>query len=225
MSCLRVIYFIDEGFIRRFHGFQSEAMKTALIILGLFGLVPFINGCAFGTRHATLVYPPAAGMVVVSNTPPRTPLGQVSVGTFSDERPDKVLIGYVRNGYGIQTAEIQLGSGVEPVITDAVRYELKQAGWQVVDPPTGTNSSIPVVSGEILVLHCDAYLSYEGEATLMVHATRSGHEVFKKVYSGRGGGNLNWAATGEGYGRAVSQAVQDAVLGFVRDMPVIIRQE
>ena len=169
--------------------------------------------------------PPASDVDVTSNAPPPAALGEVSVGTFSDERPDKILIGYVRNGYGIQTAEIHLDSRVAPVITDAVRYELKQAGWKVVDPPTGTNSTMPVITGEILVLHCDAYLSYEGDATLMIHANRNGHEVFKKVYSGRGGGNLNWAATGEGYGKAVSEAVQDAVLGFVRDMPVIIRQE
>jgi len=200
-------------------------MRTLSIILGLSFLVPLVNGCAFGTRHATLVYPPASRFAASTNATPRAKLGQVSLGTFSDERAEKVVIGYVRNGYGMKTAEVHLDSSVVPFINDATRYELNRAGWEIVDQQIVTNSSIPVISGEVLVLRCDAYLSYEGEATLIIHATRNGHEVFKKAYSGNGGGHMNWASTGAGYGEAVSEAVQEALLGFVADMPVIVRQE
>jgi hypothetical protein len=200
-------------------------MRTTTIILGLFCLAPFVNGCAFGTRHATLVYPPAPKFAAATNTPPQVKLGQVSLGTFSDERADKVIIGYVRNSYGMKTAEVHLDSSVVPFINDAIRYELNRAGWEIVDQQTVSNPSIPVISGEVLVLRCDAYLSYEGEATLIIHATRNGHEVFKKAYSGQGGGHINWASTGASYGQAVSEAVQEALLSFVADMPVIVRQE
>ena len=202
-------------------------MKTTsgIFILSLF-LLPLISGCAFGTRHAVLIYPPSlySKTAVATNAPPSIHLGKVSLGNFSDERADKVVIGYVRNGYGIRTAEIHLDSAAEPFMTNAVQYELEKAGWEVVDQQTATNSDIPIISGEILVLHCDAYFSYEGDATLIIHATRNGHEVFKKTYSGNGGGDMNWAMTGEGYGKAVSQSVQEALLNFVRDLPVIIRQ-
>jgi hypothetical protein len=200
-------------------------MRTVAIVLGLSLLVPWVNGCAFGTRHATLIYPPASGITVATNAPPQAQLGKVSVGTFSDERAEKVVIGYVRNGYGMKTAEVHLDSDVVPFINAAVQHELKQAGWEIVDQQTATNSNIPVISGEVLVLHCDAYMSYEGDATVMIHATRNGHEVFKKTYSGNGGGHMNWGMTGKSYGIAISEAVQEALLNFVRDMPTIMRQE
>jgi len=200
-------------------------MRTIALALGLSLLIPLVNGCAFGTRHATLVYPPATGTAASTNAPPPATLGKVALGTFSDERADKVLVGYVRNGYGMKTAEVHLDSDVVPFINDAVRYELQQAGWEIVDPPTTTNADLPVISGEVLVLHCDAFMSYEGEATVLIHATRNGHEVFKKTYSGTGGGHMNWGMTGKSYGLAISEAVQDALLGLTRDMPAIVRQE
>jgi len=193
-------------------------MRTLSAALGLSLLVMLVNGCAFGTRHAVLVYPPDQN-AAITNAPPPATAGKVALGTFSDARSDKLVIGFVRNGYGSKTAEVHLDSDVVPFITDAVRYELQQAGWDIVDLSTATNSSIPVISGEVLVLHCDAFMTYEGNASLSISVTRSGHEIFKKTYGGEAGGGLNWGMTGKSYGKTVSKAVQDALLGFIRDLP------
>jgi hypothetical protein len=184
----------------------------------------FGTGCAFGTRHAVLAYPPTSMLKTATNAPAVSHPEKIALGAFTDERGDKVVIGYVRNGYGMKTAEVHLDSDVVPFINDAVRYELRKAGWETVTEPAATNSDIPVISGEVLVLHCDAFMTYEGDATLMIHATKNGREIFKKTYSGSGDGDLNWAMTSEGYGKAVSESVQEALLAFVRDIPTILRQ-
>ncbi|HTY87153.1 MAG TPA: hypothetical protein VMB80_06785 [Candidatus Acidoferrum sp.] len=192
--------------------------------LSLLALLTLVNGCAFGTRHAVLVYPPEPS-AAATNAPPPATAGKVALGTFADSRSDKLVLGFVRNGYGSKTAEVQCDTNVVPFITDAVRYELQQAGWEIVDLSTATNSSVPVISGEMLVLHCDAFMSYEGNASLSFSVTRDGREIFKKTYGGEAGGGLNWAMTGKSYGKTVSKAVQDALLSFVRDLPTAIPPE
>jgi len=198
--------------------------KIAGFLLVVAPLFLFGNGCAFGTRHAVLTYPPASSMKASTNSPFVIHPEKIALGVFTDERGDKTIIGYVRNGYGMKTAEVHLDSDVVPFINDAVRYELRKAGWETAAVSMATNADIPVISGEVLVLHCDAMLSYEGDATLMIHATKNGRETFRKTYSGNGGGDLNWAMTNEGYGKAVSESVQEALQAFVRDIPTILRQ-
>jgi hypothetical protein len=65
-----------------------------------------VSGCAFGSRHVNLTYPPSLGPTPVR---PAT-YGRVAVARFDDARNPSQgtgsLLGKVRNGYGIPTASV-----------------------------------------------------------------------------------------------------------------------
>ena len=65
-----------------------------------------VAGCAFGERQASLGYPPAADEAVISSAEaaPMSRGGTVYIADFDDVRSDKMLVGHVRNGFGMKTA-------------------------------------------------------------------------------------------------------------------------
>jgi hypothetical protein len=188
-----------------------------LVALPLFG-----GGCAFGDRKVLLTYPPGMNMAqrnaAQALTPPPNAQNVVLL-SFIDQRPQKDRVGEVRNGFGMHTADVLASSNVADWVTLATEVELKKAGFRVtvlkVRPGSGDD---PVVSGEVLKVHCGAYFKYGGEIEFAVRVEKGGRTLIQKTYQGKGSAGTNWAATSESYGAALGEALQSAAQNFSAEL-------
>ncbi len=188
-------------------------------------LVIFLSGCAFGTRQPTLQYPPTAEPG--TNTPPQTaerpaPKNlQIVLGPFTDQRSDKKVVGTVRNGFGMRTADVIPTNSVSDWVTQAMQIELQHSGYTVATAVSGGDSppgQSVVVSGEILNVFCDMYFSYTGQVSLLTKVTKAGKEVLTKHYAGEGSAGIAWGATEESYAQSLALALASALKQFVSDL-------
>ena len=186
--------------------------------------VIFLAGCAFGTRNATLIYPPKAESGVIpaaqAATRPAAKNVQIVLGTFSDQRTDKKVVGTMRNGFGMRTADVVAMNSVPDWMAQAMKVELENSDYSVVtaggdDSAAGASA---VVSGEILNVFCDMYLSYTGQVSLVAKASKGGKEVLNKHYSGEGSAGLAVAGTAESFAQSLSLALAVAVKQFVSEL-------
>ncbi len=180
-----------------------------------------LEGCAFGARNATLRYPPQAepsgGPVARAATAPAGQKGQIALAAFSDARTDKKLVGAVRNGFGMRTAEVVSADSVPTWVTGALKTELTASGYQVTDKvdESGAGTSL---GGDVTLVWCDAYFTYSGEVALSIRLRRDGRDVLSRSYTGQGSAGMNWAATAEAYGQTLSIALADALRQLMPDL-------
>ncbi len=186
----------------------------------------FTSGCAFGTRLAKITYPPTGSQNEKTGliTAPAGSQGEIVLQQFSDDRADKTIVGHVRNGYGMKTAKVVGQPDLTDVVNEAVRSELVRAGYVVQGAGAATATNTPVISGALVKLYCDAYMSYEGSASIYVRITRDGKEILRKTYEGEGSAGMNWAMTGASYGISLSLAIQDTLEKLKRDLPAALKQ-
>ena len=163
------------------------------------------SGCAFGTRRPTLGY--------TAIIPVRSPNNiSIKVVQFEDVRPDKNIIGNVRNAWGIKTADVVTDTNISAWITDALKGELKNAGYTVVESVTENQ-----VQGEVMKVYCDAFLNYEGEVMIKVVLKKGNNTLLGKVYSGKST-DLNWACTAKSYGVILERCLQQAMNQVISDV-------
>ena len=177
-----------------------------------------LAGCAFGERQANLAYPPVADEDLISSAEaaPGARGGTVYIEDFEDIRSSTMLVGHVRNGLGMKTAEVVAQRDVPEWVHEALVLELKESGYQVMDgvAPAGQTT----ISGDIVRVYCDAYLTYDGEVTLRMEATKEGQSLVQNTYTGTGSAGISWAATGDSYSQSLSLALQSALRQFLADL-------
>mgnify|MGYP001765917921 CR=1 FL=1 len=198
-------------------------------------LVSLLAGCAFRTREATLIYPPAPDgevkPVVAQAVPPVSRNTKVLLQEFSDQRSDKKVVGTVRNGYGMRTADVIAKNSVTAWVTDAVALELKKRGFAVIqsDPKAQPEAGSILVGGEILNVFCDMYFSYTGQVSLIVKVADSKGEVVSRHYAGEGSAGIAFAATSESFAASLSLALAAALEKMMVDLeakfPAAAKQE
>ena len=187
-------------------------------------LAILLTGCAFGTRQATLVYPPAGKSLAKVGAPaeakPEARETKVLLVQFRDERSDKSVVGTVRNGFGMRTADVVSTNDISDWVTKSLRSELQARGLSVVSeaPPASADARSVTVSGEILNVFCDMYMSYTGQVSLVVRVSGKDGEIFNKHYAGEGSAGLAVAATGESYAQSLALALSVALKKFVADL-------
>ncbi len=190
---------------------------------GLGLLVPLV-GCAFGNRSTGLAYPPQEGTSLGASPAQAAPVPTESrisivVIPFSDGRDDKQHIGQVRNALGMRTAWVLSSTDVSTWINDAVVLELENAGYQVKRAGAASDSgAVPVLSGEVLKVFGDAYMTYGGDVTLAVRVTSAGKEIHRKTYTSHQTAGTNWTASGGGYANALAAALSDDLHQLVADL-------
>lgn len=173
-------------------------LVAALVLLNL-------SGCAFGTRKSTLRY--------TAVTPVKAPNNiQIKVAAFDDNRPDKNIIGNVRNGLGMKTADVVTDTNISSWTADALKTELKNAGYSIVE-----GDSQSEISGEVIKVYCDSYLNYEGEVIIKVTLKKDNNVLFTETYSGKAS-DLNWACTAKSYGVMLERSLQKALNQVVTDV-------
>jgi len=181
-----------------------------------------LTGCAFGTRQPTLIYPPQAssdgtGVAHAAGAPtPKTV--KIILRQFTDQRSDKKVVGTVRNAFGMKTAEVIPTNSVADWVTEAVRRELLDSGYNVVDESAVADSDIAVVSGEVLSVFCDTYFSYSGQVSLLARVKRGDKELLNKHYAGEGSAGLAWAGTKSSYAQSLALALESALHKFIPDL-------
>ncbi len=202
---------------------KTHARVTHLFVMGVF--LSMAAGCAFGNRHATLVYPPEEGTMdpgpgVAEASPAPAVTGEpIILLPFADERSQKKFIGEVRNGWGMHTADVVTEDNIANWVTEAIKIELGKAGYNVTKvEDLSSPSSSRVVAGEVLTVYCTALWSYEGEVSFYARVEEDGKEVFRRRYTGKGSAGLNWTAAARSYGNSLSLALADAIGSFVADL-------
>lgn len=180
-----------------------------------------LSGCAFGTRHAELSYPPhehADGKVLsVAHADPAMPGCCDVLLTVRDMRAKTDRVGNVRNGFGMDTADVVTDADVRAWVENAFRHDLEQAGYVV--RPTGAEAQDAVrLDADITKVHCDAYLTYDGNVAMSVTLAQPDTERFERHYEGSGSAGVSWAATSKSYGESLSLALQDAIAQVMTDL-------
>ena len=132
-----------------------------------------------------------------------------------DRRKDTSVVGEVRNGFGMRTADVHGKGDAAAWLRDAAQSELQRAGFDVVEPDRRSDL---VVDVQLQSTHCTAYLSYEGDVCIAAKALRSGRAIVDGVYTGRGGAGINWTATDASFAETLDLALQDALVQFARDV-------
>ncbi len=191
-------------------------LQFAIVVLSAAGM----SACAFGTRHAELVYPgDLQQAAAVSRAPSDDP---VAVRYFEDKRDEKERVGEVRNNWGMRTAAVQAAGDPIEWVRLALTHELKNAKYNVVESPDGDGNLI--VDGQILRVYCTALASYEAQVDLRITAKLGDKTIIDDVYHGTGSAGMNWSASSKSYGTSLTEALQNAVLQFVRDFSGELRK-
>lgn len=142
-------------------------------------LLLICGGCAFGNREVVL-----SSMVADSLTPRAAVRAEVIKVTESEDNrglsPD--FIGYVRNGFGVHTADVVASKPVRKWVQDILLENLRAAGYNAVEA-NGGNDGL-VVSSTIVKLDCDMYMSYKATVNLSVALKQNGQVIFSKSYDG-----------------------------------------
>ena len=173
-------------------------MRWAGLVCALSAL---ITGCAFGNRTARLMYPP------VDSNPPSAPVTSVALLAPEDQRPEpRKVVGYVRNGLYMHTADVETSDDVAAWVASALRVELPRAGVALVDRAEG----VPTVAIAILNVHSNAYFSYSGVVSLDVTVRRQGVPDSVSHVQGEGSGGVNWASSGDSHADTLAESVRDA---------------
>lgn len=189
-------------------------MKRTLILCLLLSLC----SCAFGNRHVTLNYMDNGKTVT-----PQPQNGKVIVMfPFVDQRANRSMIGEVRNGYGMHTADVIADNSVAEWITNAVKMELEKAGYKVIISDRNNSPANFEMGGSILEVHCTAMMTYEGRVSFLVQLQKRGRILLQKSYTGNGNAGVNWAASSSSYDSSIEAALSDAIKNLIPDVNTAI---
>jgi Uncharacterized lipoprotein len=173
--------------------------------------VVLIQGCAFTTARLNIAARP--------NTDFKGPLSQVAptqfdVQALSDSRQDKARIGWKKNGYGKNTADILSTRPVTDVVAEALRAGLQQNGHAIAVPGN------IIISGSVTRFWFEFKpnfwtIEFTGNVECDLQFTIAGsQEVYKSRYSGTytkktgGGMEATWT---EVMDASVEKLVEDIV--------------
>jgi len=183
-------------------------MKTVASVCALSAC---LAGCAFGNRTAKLTYPPEDAAA-----PPAATAAVVLLAP-EDKRPEpRKVVGFVRNGFYMHTADVETQDDVGAWVRDALKRELVRAGIAVVEDPAAAAKLGTVVTE----VHSDAWFSYSGKVALDIVIERQAGQPVRESIIGESGGGVNWASTGDSHADVLAAAVQDAA----RKAAVLVRK-
>ena len=202
---------------------------TKIIIkLSFMALVlSMLSGCVFKDQKIEVEYE--------SDNIKAHQIGIVCLNKFSDNRRVKQRIGVVKNGYGMETANVLTDQDITIVISKAIKKELNNLGYEVklinVDFGEGIKSyqGCDVVDGSIKNFFVEPIMKFteiEDRAIITVDIlvqTEAGKE-FKKTYSANGKSFSNLGVTARLAKEAMDKALQNIILDIKADIPKIMEQ-
>jgi len=116
----------------------------------------------------------------------------------------------------MHTADVLAENDVGEWVRGALHQELERAGLRVVDDCSAAGGL--EVRGEVLRVHCDAYMSYEGEVQVSAELVRDGKVLARYPASGKGSTGTNWGATEKGFAESLALALQTAARSLAAEV-------
>lgn len=169
----------------------------------------FLTGCAVFNAKPNLQY---STIIPRSNSVG----GNIYVNDFKDSRSDKDkgIIGEISNGYGIKCGEIEEPSNITAWVTNALKSELKNAGYEVADSKKNI-----VLNGEILSLSASNFYSYQATIYLKVSVLKNGAVVMDKTYKGESNKlDILQFSYKKGIEEALMASLQQAIKQVIEDI-------
>lgn len=191
-------------------------MKQFSTVLSLLAVL-ILAGCG-GQQPVTLSYAGASPETVA----PSAGSTKVYLVPFGDKRPEKEDIGDLHNGYGFKIKDVVLSNDPAQTVTDAVKQELENAGYQVVMATSGDlPADAPMLSGDVVGIDCCSNSFGSGMTSkLSLDATMSdaGIEKFDQIYVGEGSNSALLFYGQEDYQDAMSAALQNVLQQLIADV-------
>jgi hypothetical protein len=144
-------------------------MKKSLFLC--IGLCLFLTSCASRVRD-TLGYAP-----VIERQEKKHIV--LSVNTFEDVRPDRPYIGDQKSILGIPIVEIVTEDDVPSWIRNALKMELKNAGYTILDKHAADGYR---VEGKIMKAFTSVYFNHCGYMTIEIALKKGSEIIFQKTY-------------------------------------------
>ncbi len=190
--------------------------RVAALMMAIIAILVIGNGCAFGNRHLTL------DPVYSDNLPPKTATTcKIQVPLPEDARNNQQapnFVGYVRNGYGMHTADVLADKDANVWVQSCITENLKRAGFNVINGKIA--SSGLVISTSIRSLVCDAGMNLKATVILDVKLKKGDLTFFNRTFTGKAS-KTNWMMSAEEYHETLTKAMKQCLDGM---MPILIQE-
>lgn len=195
---------------------RSRKIAVRLALLSVMSItMALMTGCAFGDRHLTLnpVYMDKVPSVTTAKS-------KVQVVPPVDKRTEQKanLVGYVRNGYGMHTADVLADNSIAEWVQSCIAENLKNAGFKVNNGEI--NPFGLCVATSIRTLECDSGMSLKATVALDIELKEKNVPFFSRTFVGKAS-KVNWAASSEEFRATLTNAMQDCLN---QAMPVLVKE-
>lgn len=195
-----------------------EAIGKKLLVMGFMVLFVTSFGCAFGTRHITL-------------TPMKTSLtldasGQKASLEVTDKRDPslKPVVGHVKNGYGMKTAQVVADKDVSIWVRDVIAEELKRMGGSVETDGVSFDNKAGKIRIDVLVFYAQAYMRYGAEVTVALSVNKNDRDIVKeKTFTGKATLGMNWGASSASYQKVLELAMEEMLQKMIPEILVALK--
>ena len=195
---------------------MKKQFAQLVMLIIVFGALLIGSGCAFIDKQVVLNKVHADQIAKVDNSNLI-----VKVGMPEDNRgKNPNFIGYVRNGYGIHTADVNMNKPVSLWVQEIIISNLEKAGIKVqsLNDNSGGNDGI-FVETKIAKLSCDIGTQYKADINLLIKLKNRGSVVLNEVYLGQAA-KVNWWGGASGYSEITEKAMK---LCISKLMPELIK--
>lgn len=199
-------------------------MKIQLLAVVVMGML--FSGCAFKNQKIAVEYTP--------DNVKGSEQGIVCLNKFSDVRTDKSRIGIVKNGYGMETANILTDQDITIVVSKSLEEELSNLGYKVellnIRNADGQNNAIncAFVDGKIQNFFVEpefGLFAVDGISIITVELmiqTEDGMQL-KKVYSANGNSRSYIGGFASLFKESMDNALKNLILDIKKDLPLVIK--
>ena len=191
----------------------SRLVCSSMVLFGIALITG--SGCAFGDRHLTLA------PVQVNKVPGVTAAkSQIQVNLPVDKRTGEKtnIVGYVRNAYGIRTADVIADNNVSEWVQKCIEDNLRNSGFDVSSGEA--NPQGLCVETSIRTLECDCRLALNATVILDIELRKNKVAFFNQSFVGKAS-KSSWAASAEDYQAVLMDAMQDCLN---KAIPVVINE-
>lgn len=182
-------------------------MSHRFVLLVAVGLM--LNACAFGDETLNLAYDSASAKPGVLS---QSPAATIAVSQVVDERLDRNVIGYKRNGYGAKTADILSAKPATELVHEALVTTLEKNGHKIGGE--GDRHAVKTTLRKFWfdyktgLVSVEFYGNVQAEVTLVDQT--SGDTLFREVFEG-----YHSEKTGGGLSKTWTRVMNAALADFV----------
>lgn len=184
-------------------------MKHLVLLVAFF----FMTGCALTDATLDVGHDPEkvqSGPIAEANSVSFVP------GILDDRREDKDRIGYKKNGFGMNTADITSDTPVTDIVMNAIVHAVESNGHTVSDSGIAISGSVNQFWVDLDANFWSTEVLGNVEASIAFTGTESGEIVYERIYRGSYSDKVQ-IITNKSYDAAISGAIGSLVDEIVFD--------